>query len=186
MDMVNRPPHYATGKFECFDVMEEVYGVEYIKAFCICNAFKYLYRTNRKGGVEDIKKAVNYLNKYLDIICKNEEKPIIPDTEKLDSIVEQGITQTNVDTGEERTFSVGDIVKHFKYETLEDYEKESQYYLYKIIAFAKHTENEEYLVIYQALYGDNEVYARPIEMFYSEVDREKYPNIKQKYRFEKI
>lgn len=186
MDMINKPSHYATGKYECIDVMLEVYGVEYVKAFCLCNAFKYLYRTNRKGGVDDIKKAVNYLEKYLDFMGENEEKPIIPNTEKLDSVVGKSVIQKDIETGEEREFAVGDFVKHFKYETLDEDLKEKQYYLYKIIAFAEHTETKELFVIYQDLYGDNQVCARPADMFFSEVDREKYPNIKQKYRFEKI
>ena len=85
----------------------------------------------------------------------------------------------------ERKFLKGDIVKHFKREMLSQQEKETSMYLYQIIAFAKHTETRESLVIYEALYGDFETYARPASMFYGEVDHEKYPMIKQKYRLEK-
>lgn len=66
-DMVNHPAYYETGKFECIDVMLETQGKGAVLNFCICNAFKYLYRFRRKNGLEDVKKAVWYLNKYIEL-----------------------------------------------------------------------------------------------------------------------
>lgn len=66
-DTVNHPSHYETGKFECIDVMIETQGIEAVQDFCICNAFKYLYRHNRKNGIEDIKKAKWYIDKYIEL-----------------------------------------------------------------------------------------------------------------------
>ncbi len=64
------------------------------------------------------------------------------------------------------------IYKHFK----------GDYYLVEDIAID--SETDERLVIYRSLYGDSNLYARPYNMFISKVDKEKYPNIEQEYRFE--
>lgn len=71
-DNVNHPSHYETGKFECIEVMEEALGRDAVRSFCLCNAFKYIYRHKRKNGDEDIKKAQWYINKYLELSNKEE------------------------------------------------------------------------------------------------------------------
>ena len=90
-------------------------------------------------------------------------------------------------------FKKGDIVRHFKRETVskEELETNPNKYLFEIIGTAKHTETDEELMIYRSLYDSEctngvDYAARPLSMFTSEVDHEKYPDIKQKYRFEKV
>lgn len=84
----------------------------------------------------------------------------------------------------ERIFEPGDIVKHFKREMIH-YSGDLIYY-YKIIGEGYFTETNERVMIYQALYGERTLYVRPYDMFMSEVEHDKYPQIKQKYRFEKV
>jgi len=81
-----------------------------------------------------------------------------------------------------REFKTGDKVQHFKRQWIED--KSQPTYTYEIIGIAMHTETEEQLVVYKALYGECKMYARPYDMFVEEVDKEKYPDSEQKYRFE--
>ena len=85
-------------------------------------------------------------------------------------------------------FEKGDVVRHFKRELLskEQLDAEPNMYLYEIVGEAEHTETGERLIVYRPLYGNKGLYARPGEMFCSAVDREKYPDVKQKMRFEKI
>lgn len=64
------------------------------------------------------------------------------------------------------------IYRHFK----------GDYYL--LIDVAIHSETKEKYVVYRGLYGNNELYIRPFDMFFSEVDKEKYPEVEQQYRFE--
>ena len=79
----------------------------------------------------------------------------------------------------------GDIVRHFKWETISEEERKQNKYLYCIKDIVEHTETGEKLVIYQAMYSPFKTYARPFKMFNEEVDHNKYPDIKQKFRFEK-
>ena len=83
---------------------------------------------------------------------------------------------------EDRHFNAGAIVQHFK----KQWTKTEHMYLYRILAIAEHTESGEKLVVYQALYGENKVYARPYDSFCAETDVTKYPEAEQKYRFEKL
>ena len=67
---------------------------------------------------------------------------------------------------------INGVYRHFK----------GDYYL--LIDVAPQSETKEKYVVYRGLYGNNELYIKPFDMFFSEVDKEKYPEVKQQYRFE--
>lgn len=66
-DNVNHPSHYTSGNIECIDAMLSAFGKEKVQHFCKLNAFKYVWRADKKNHIEDIKKAVWYLNKYIEL-----------------------------------------------------------------------------------------------------------------------
>ena len=75
---------------------------------------------------------------------------------------------------EARVLIPGQLYRHFKGN------------LYQIITIGKHSETGEEMVVYQALYGEFQVYIRPVSVFLEKLDLEKYPNVKQEYRFELV
>lgn len=68
-DIINHPAHYnREGAMESIEEMELIFGKEAVKWFCVCNAWKYRYRSAAKNGEEDIKKSDWYLRKYKELI----------------------------------------------------------------------------------------------------------------------
>ncbi len=73
---------------------------------------------------------------------------------------------------EKENLKIKGVYKHFK----------NNYYILEDVA--THSETGEKYAVYRQLYGNGELYIRPLDMFLSEVDRNKYPDVKQKFRFE--
>ena len=73
-DNVNKPQHYTEGGIECIDAMIQTQGVSAVIDFCVCNAFKYIWRHNRKNGNEDLFKAQWYINKACELIGNSDKK----------------------------------------------------------------------------------------------------------------
>lgn len=66
-EAVNHPDHYKHGTYECIDVMIDVFGKEAVISFCHLNAFKYLWRSKLKNGLEDLEKAKWYAEKEVEL-----------------------------------------------------------------------------------------------------------------------
>ena len=66
-DVVNHPAHYTQGGIECIDAMKAAFGVDELAIYCKIAAFKYVWRCEHKNGLEDLRKAVWYLNKFIEL-----------------------------------------------------------------------------------------------------------------------
>ena len=180
------------------DSTSSVYGNKY----GICGRQRSEIRIGRKGKMSKIriiKKNDEYSSEYEvgDIfeiegtwyggvhITGKSGVPVSLDKDEYTGLCTEPVKSEDREEKSEghRDIRVGDIVRHFKREWVS---ADTSEYLYKVIAFAQHTETGEMLVIYQALYSPFKICARPYDMFMSEVDREKYPDIRQRYRFEKV
>lgn len=157
---------------ECFEIVKESENETAVERL------KELREIATEFDLDDKEELSNMINQAADTIEALSAKLAAANTERSDRHYGGG-----------RKLEVGDIVQHFKREMVKDKEH-SMEYLYIIEAMATHTETGEKLVIYRALYKNDEkgvhfnVFARPYDMFMAEVDHEKYPDIKQKYRFE--
>ena len=94
----------------------------------------------------------------------------------MDCGMEYGLNQTEREAEGTRAerMAPGDVVRHFKGKR------------YQILCFARDSETQEEAVVYRALYGERGVWVRPKAMFFSPVDREKYPDAPQAWRFERV
>lgn len=105
---------------------------------------------------------------------------------KVSAVTVRGINQAQDALG--IRLKPGDIVKHFKNETVED----KTQYIYKILYIARDVETDTKVVVYEALYAcpekgiNYDIFTRPYDVFMSRVDKVKYPMIKQIFRYEKI
>lgn len=86
-DNVNHPAHYETNGIECIDAMIASQGAEAVRSYCVCNAFKYIWRHQHKGkSDEDIQKAIWYLNRYLNLYEQKDEPKAHEQKDKPDDL----------------------------------------------------------------------------------------------------
>lgn len=84
-DIVNHPKHYeGSTSIECIEAMQVAFGKDFVIAFCLCNAFKYLWRHKNKGGKEDLQKAEWYVEKA--DVLNNKKKDVSNVSEKIETL----------------------------------------------------------------------------------------------------
>lgn len=66
-DVINHPSHYTQGGIECIDAMKSAFGAAQLAVYCKIAAFKHIWRCEYKNGAEDVKKAIWYMNKFLEL-----------------------------------------------------------------------------------------------------------------------
>lgn len=134
---------------------------------------------------------MSHLNRLLSANLKNHVICVVHNDNTFDVRSYGDIYETDDDvlivddtsiTYKDRKLLINAVVRHFKYELDNDANKHE----YVVQSFPLNTETDEVMVCYRQLYAPFKVFVRPAKMFLEEVDHEKYPNIKQKYRFERI
>lgn len=149
----------------------------------VVNSIKYPNEINNDESIVKEQKTENPLIESIFSLIEN-------DANSRGGKIKFPYTRVYVDDNRSKLsvhiFDSGNIVSHFKRKELteEELKENPNKYLYKLIGIGNHTETNEQMVIYKACYGDKETYCRPADMFFSKVDRQKYPNAKQTFRFE--
>ena len=174
----------ATLQFKVFHLTRANHWSEYSTDFEV----KYSIASYTKDLTDILKDLLGHVdnNFYWIKLIVFEEEMYFTDHEFI-VYIDRGecIIINDENIGNYRDIRIGDIVRHFKYETLTDEERSRNLYKYKILGTGVDTQHWKNVVIYQALYGKFITYVRPFEEFMSIVDDEKYPDIKQVFRFVK-
>lgn len=139
-DNVNHPAHYETNGIECIDAMVASQGIDSVMNYCLCNAFKYIWRCQHKDNCrEDIQKAIWYLNKYVELDSKRHKSESYIDVylrrikqgfQDVTHIHVDRITEYTDDKGVPRfefTYTIGEKRMVYTYK-LEDYTGPDDYY----------------------------------------------------------